>query len=54
MTTRREWTIESDDIGWYLQWWLAGEFWSNKTTVRLSGTKFEDAIVEARIILNLD
>jgi hypothetical protein len=54
MNTRTEWTIESDSDGWFLEYWKPGEYWARSDRIRLKSTRFEDAIIEARIILNLD
>ena len=54
MTSRIEWTIDSERDSWYLEYWKSGEYWSNRHKVFLSATRFDDAVIEARIILNLD
>jgi hypothetical protein len=49
-----EWAVSGDKLGWYLEWWYRGEYWTNKHHTRLKSTKFENAVCEARQILNLD
>lgn len=49
-----EWLIDFDELGWYLEYWNRGEYWSSRQQTRLESQQFESAIIEARKILNLD
>ena len=49
-----DWTIDSDVDGWYLEYWYTGEYWTNRTRVKLDSVRFEDAVIEARNFLNLE
>lgn len=49
-----DWTVDSDEYGWYLEYWYPGQYWTNRTRVKLDSGRFEDAVIEARNKLNLE
>ena len=54
MRTMIEWIIDYDDRGWYLEWWHRGDYWGDRHNTRLESCQFEQAICEARKLLNLE